>query len=401
MALQGNDLCMEITSEDYGEDNIWRKDGDWYERTTGTTKYRSTFDGNKFLGGTSNFGIYGNSDDFNFLYILAYMTKMEQFVNLLFSSSDLANLFLEWFYRKIIVQSNASASRLGEGEHYLYKNNSRFVEKLGSSQSSLASQFTGTYQIASNNVPEKFRSIKELVNSPGSTLTQYCKELNDIVNETSGYGLNWLTDKSNREVCGWIYDNFKTEWADEGKYKTTTSQLVDNLLKAYPILEYFRNCLQWRLEADFSSFDNFIKPGTAPTTEITSGAVESVVDSVKKYIKGKLTTALVLGGYDDGTYPGLDNYMYKNQRSLLRSQVIDVMSLTNLVNEVVAGIQSTDFFSKYGTFNELSNASSNASSNLFEMKQNEDFVALSKLVLPSSDDKTLDVDWSAISTWLF
>lgn len=72
-----------------------------------------------------------------------------------------------------------------------------------------------------------------------------------------------------------------------------------------------------------------------------------MVSSVREYIKGKVGTALVLGGYEhpesgvqptNACYPGIDQYIYRNEMKLSKVQARDIMSLTNALKEVMFGV---------------------------------------------------------------
>lgn len=60
----------------------------------------------------------------------------------------------------------------------------------------------------------------------------------------------------------------------------------------------------------------------SPNIGLSHGERSRVVSAVKEYIKAKVPTALVLGGYrdsgadDNSRYPNIDKYIYQNQRKI-------------------------------------------------------------------------------------
>lgn len=95
---------------------------------------------------------------------------------------------------------------------------------------------------------------------------------------------------------------------------------------------------------------------------LVTGEESRVCSAVREYIKTKVGTSLVLGGYrnsganDNSRYPGIEQYIYQNQRKLTKVQARDIMSYTNTLKEIMFGVQSTPFFKDYATFNELETA---------------------------------------------
>lgn len=81
-----------------------------------------------------------------------------------------------------------------------------------------------------------------------------------------------------------------------------------------------------------------------------------MVKAVQEYIKGKVGTALVLGGYrdsgpvDNTRYPNIDQYLQNTERKISKLQARDIMSLTNTLKEVTFGIQSTKFINECNSF---------------------------------------------------
>lgn len=80
------------------------------------------------------------------------------------------------------------------------------------------------------------------------------------------------------------------------------------------------------------------------------------------------------------------------------------MSITNTLKEVMFAIQSTDFMTKCDSYDEMNRRKDE--NTLFKMEQNQDFVALSKLVL--EDGVRLNVNWytdtqekPSVKTWMF
>lgn len=427
-----------------GMDRIWKLTSDklWYQcqgiKVDGQIKkYRSTISPNgvelPFFGGTEHFAVYKAEGD-DPIHVLVNITE-EQFINMLFANSQLTNYFIEWLYEQVVHGPNGSIHN-GKGEYYLWNNNGNFIANLGNSlapssgisysglEFGLGKQYTAadgtTIQL---DVSTKFQQIDDVVkayDSTVSTMTQYCNNLNSIVTAAYGSGtgtkkidINWLVDKGTYSTGGArILDTMKTlfskvTWPEE-KFNPFVKDTLDKLVAQYKLLKYFRDYLKLHLENDLADFQNALLSTATPTTAFASGEEQRVVAAVQDYIKGKVGTCLVLGGYSEtdkegrplsgnDRYPGIDQYLYQNQRKLNKVQARDIMSITNTLKEVMFAVQSTKFISECDSFDEMKRQS--ASSDLFTMTQNEAFVALSKLV--KSDGKTLNVNWNDVKTWMF
>ena len=181
---------------------------------------------------------------------------------------------------------------------------------------------------------------------------------------------------------------------------------VETLVGQYPLLEYFRTYLIQHLEADLSSFDNAIDSPDqhSGAVNITPTEKSRVVGAVQEYIKGKVPTSLVLGGYvdsgvvDNARYPGIGQYLQNTERKISKVQAHDIMSPTNAFKEVTFAVQSTRFMNDCDSFDKMK--TERDSDQLFRMTQNASFVELSNLVKYDSQD-TLNVNWNTLKGWMF
>lgn len=445
-SLESEGYVTDEQGNKVGVDRIWSPVGDYWYKCEGIVfdgeakMYRSKIYPNDvelpFVGGTENFAVYDHSGD-DPIHILVNLTR-EQFVNLLFANSQLTTYFIEWLYDQVVegpLAVNGSTIHSGKGEYYLWNNNGSFIGNLERSLSNnefdglqlqLGKKYpeTGTQQIKLD-LDGKFESVEKLVkayDSSVSSLTQYCTSLYNIGN--APYNTGSGTKKID---VGWLVNNrgdgtgeaaIKTNMGDlfgkvtwETKRETFVKKVLDTLVKedAFPLLRYFRDYLDCHLNHDTSDFFAALKSGTTPQIDFVSGEQQRVVNAVQEYIKSKVNTSLVLGGYSEqdkqgnslvgnDRYPGIDKYLYQNQRKMNKVQARDIMSIANTLKEVMFAVQSTKFINGCDSFDELK--TSKDSRDLFTMTQNSQFAALSKLVDNRYVD-TLNVNWSSVKDWLF
>ena len=438
MAFSANQRAVEYSDDGdtHGIDRIWDEyDDNWFvcrgievnpsadQELDKYKKYRSSIvatDGNPeldFFGGTEHFAVYNASSD-DPIHILVNLTY-EQFANLLFSNSQLTNYFIVWLYDKVVHAL--------KGEYYLYNNhfigtedNRGFLANLSErlwnqSFEGLQFQIGREYVYGSETVSlplaAKFAKVRDVVDDYASnvnTMSDACAALYGVV--TDDLGVQWLYDNggspsTRSQLTDSMYDLFSKITWPEVKETPFVHTATDGLVGEFPLLAYFRDYLVEHLDNDLSHFGDALDPNRpAPIVELEDGEEARVVGSVQDYIRGKVRTSLVLGGYDptkegNDRYPGIDQYIYRNERKLNKVQVRDVMSLTNTLKEVMFGVQSTKFFSQCESYTALQVAAPDDDGNLFTMTQNEAFVALSKLV--KEDGATLKVDWSIAREWLF
>lgn len=118
-----------------------------------------------------------------------------------------------------------------------------------------------------------------------------------------------------------------------------------------------------------------------------------MIGNALAYIKSKVNTALILGGYDgtkagNNRYPGINQFIYQNQIKLKKTDIQGMMSPLNTLNEISSAVQSMDFFKKYSTYGGLATAEDE---NLFKLDWNSSFIGLSGYV---DDNDNLKVNWS-------
>lgn len=423
----------------YAIDRIWKKNGsNWYycAGLPGTDpsssdillkykNYRSSIVGNKgstigLFGCTENFAIYdsGGADPIHILVNLS----LEQFINLLYSDAKLTTYFIEWLYEQVTHPASdilPAGSGTTRGEWYLYNNYNSIAGNINAylnpSQANKHSLTGMNYQVTEALIPNtsKFSSVRALVEDytepDATTLMGYCDALYRLVNDTSRGIANWLLRNDPTDSQGKVrlenamYAYFcANEW--DNKVDSFAKDGVDGLVEAFPLLAYFESYLDERLKDWLSNFD---QAKAQKNLSLVTGEESRVCSAVREYIKTKVGTSLVLGGYsnsgpnDNTRYPGIEQYIYQNQRKLTKVQARDIMSYTNTLKEIMFGVQSTPFFKDYSTFNELAFAVADETTrpNLFKMSENEQFVALSNFV--KIDGKTLDVNWNTIENWLF
>lgn len=415
-------------------DRIWNLDADpnWY-RCEGLDKsYRSYIVPNgfrlPFFGGTEHFAVY-KAEGEDPIHVLVNISP-SQFVNLLFANSQLTTYFIEWLYKQVVYPSR--------GEHYLYNNhfntlgnNRGFIGNLGESlwnndfeglQFQIGKEYTGgsadTVGLPLSTKFKKIRSVVEDYDPSATTMTDFCNDLYGIVNDETQYvsnpgvlGVTWLYDNdggqpTEEQLTDKMKELFsKITWPD-AKRDSFVESTVDHLVSSFPLLAYFRDYLMEHIGHDLEVFSKAIdtsKP--AYYADFVDDEKKRVVKSVQDYIRNKVRTAIVLGGYNpmiigvNEKYPGIDQYIYQNQRKLNKVQVRDVMSLTNTLKEVMFGVQSTKFFTECESYLALQVASPDEQGDLFTMTQNAGFVALSNFV--NSDGETLNLNWDSVREWLF
>ena len=402
--------------EDYGIDRLWHPTTDWYYcngiLVDGEPKQyrdRIVVDGKElnFFGGTQNFAVYSSDED-DMVSILVNLT-LTQFTSLIFSNPQLTNYFIEWLYEQ--VTHDVPRGGTTRSEWYLYNNYQSFIGKLGENLAPSSGIAYDNLHFQLNEdygggiktpLSAKFGSIKNIIqsySSSASTMTSLCNALDSIVKD-KGLGVGWLVDCEESDLKAEMHDLFSEKtWPDE-KLEMFVEDAVDNLVGRYSLLEYFQDYLVKHLAHDLQDFNNAASNGGV--VNIVNGY--DVVKSVRTYIAGKVPTSLVIGGYrdsgpvDNSRYPNLDKYLYQNQRKLGRVQATDIMSITNALKEVMFGVQSTKFFAECDSYAKLRQEM--GQSDLFQMTQNAEFVALSKFVNSSNVD-TLDINWNGIRTWLF
>ena len=75
------------------------------------------------------------------------------------------------------------------------------------------------------------------------------------------------------------------------------------------------------------------------TIEKTEDSIKDVLKNVRNFIVGKVPACLALGNYDNskpetdnGKYPDIGPYIYRNKINLSKFSIQDVMSITNCKN---------------------------------------------------------------------
>lgn len=189
----------------------------------------------------------------------------------------------------------------------------------------------------------KFNSVHDLVSD--SSMTQYCTNLYATVN--GSHEINWLLDTDENGLKDRMEKLFATKTWPEDKLDAFASDVVDYLVSEFKPLEYFRPYLLNHIKSDLLDFQSALK--SIPTIGLSDAEKSRVISSVKEYIKGKVPTALVLGGCtdpnadDNSDYPNIDKYIYQNQRKIDKVQAQDIMSPTNVLKETMFAVQSTNF----------------------------------------------------------
>ena len=353
----------EDSDENYGIDRLWEKNGEnWYychgielDSTTDSIldrykNYRSSIVGNNgktlnLVGCTEHFAVY-NSRENDPVHILVNLSE-QQFKNLLFSDAELTNYFIEWLYEQVTHPITDVPSGTTREEWYLhdwhfgtYGSKRGFIVNLsesltnngaGHKYSDLHFQLGETY--SSTEHPEaislalssKFERVVALDEShPGivsgdNTMTQYCTSLNGLVNSKT-LDVNWLVDAGISALTGKMRELFYDITWNE-KRPAFVDGVVDALIGEFPLLEYFRTYLRKHINSDLYSFSSAILDET-PSIELTDDEKIRVINAVQEYIKGKVGTALVLGGYrdsgpvDNTRYPNIDQYLQNTERKI-------------------------------------------------------------------------------------
>ena len=355
-----------------------------------------------FVGGTQTFAVYDSNASGDPVNLLVGITG-SQFNGLLFSTSELVSPFMKYLYDQVVH----TESDYPYGEYYLHSNHSDFVQRLN--ELIQDHRFENLrYQVPNGPdlIGERFSSIKSIAESltdnPLTSLQDYCSILKRV---STGRDMNWLLhDKTETDLEGAIRDWFR---ATDGEYASQFDSFVDHvvteLVKGVPLLGYFRRYLTEHLKNDLKDIlEGF------PKIDIDQTVAQQVVDSVGKFIEGRVPTALVLGKYDahapnphgrlddNYKYPGLDNYIYQNVVKLNKSDVYDIYSATNVLNQVEQAVKSTPFFNQCGTYGELMANAGN--SDLFKVNQNLQFMRLSNTITSAN---AIDVNWSEVKSYLF
>lgn len=145
--------------------------------------------------------------------------------------------------------------------------------------------------------------------------------------------LGWLLNDSDLDR------NIKNYFTKtDGEYATQLPALVkgivQQLIDKYPPLAYFQTYLTERFNKDLVSgnFDSL-------TIEKTEDSIKEVLKNVRNFIVGKVPACLALGNYDNskpeinnGKYPDIGPYIYRNKINLSKFSIQDVMSITNCKN---------------------------------------------------------------------
>lgn len=310
-------------------------------------KYRSSIVGTgqtplPFFGATEHFAVYDSTSD-DPIHVLVNLTQ-PQFTKLLFANSQLTTYFIEWLYGQVVQPLR--------GEYYLYDKNPEFIENLeGSLEDNsfdnltfqIGRKYTGGTPTTTVELPlsTKFQKISSLIgkwDSSASKLTGYCTALYNFVKDNTQYatpagrlGVTWLYDNGSNpsteeQLTKGMYDLFsKITWPDE-KQGAFVDEVLDNLLAdhdkgGFPLLRYFHDYLDEHLRNDLKTFK-----GTYDL-KLDDDEKKRVLKDVQEYVRGKVSTALVLGGYtpppsgtepSNSDYPGIDQYIFQNQRKLAR-----------------------------------------------------------------------------------
>lgn len=198
-----------------------------------------------------------------------------------------------------------------------------------------------------------------------------------------------------------IGDSFKGSW-DTDKLGVLVNGLVDELVKTFNPLSYFRTYLTEHLTHDLAQENISFNE---PTIDAT--IIQNVINGVLELLKSKVRTALVLGGYDDRQedkekYPGFNSYIYWNNAQLNKNDAFSTMCNENdLTKQVTYGVQSAPFFSKYDTYDSIYDAiykeNDITDEKLFKIGLNPEFIGISGL----TDNDALKLSWNNIKNWLF
>ena len=337
-----------------------------------------------------------------------------QFNQLLFSMPELVSPFMDWMYNKVIYHTPAD-----EGEYYLYSHHKSMVERIDQDGVTQKHWFRNLdYQIPDGSalIPSKFNSIKTIADaytSGVSTLYDYCNCLSSLTKSTS-LGLEWLLGEADaHSLVGKMWEYFTDPEYKNNQKADFVDYVVSYLIEGFPPLAYFRSYLVEHLTHDFQTFtQNTLVFNDNHSSEASCGVnhadiVQKVINSVRDFIKNKIPTILVLGGYkdsgpvDNSRYSGISSYIYQNKISLRKTDVQDIMSVMNILNEITAAVKSTPFFSEYDTSSKLLEAISDATklSNLFKISQSAKFADQAGNVVGS--DGKIKVSWNDVKDWMF
>lgn len=112
---------------------------------------------------------------------------------------------------------------------------------------------------------------------------------------------------------------------NQAKKSEFVDGLVESLTNEFPILKWFKSYLKEKLLGDIQVTD------TNCQIEVKADQTTAIVKSVLSFIKSRVNAALVIGGYANGIYPGMDSYIKNNVVSLQKAEVQNVFSVPNVI----------------------------------------------------------------------
>lgn len=329
---------------------------------------------------------------------------------MLFSTTDLLNVFIKWLYDKFI-KPPATGLHEGYGENWLYENHSSFVGTLNTDINGY--QFkdlkftlgngTGTDGI----VLAKFDTIEKVLAAEytnfytaNPNLAQICVKLNTLTAENKAF--SWFANET--ALINKIAYAFKNSHYDANQ-ETFIRFLVDHLVELYKPLSYFSTYLNKHLTNDLSK-DNLA------TEELTvdSASKNEAVVAAKSHIRDKVQTSLVLSTNKqdittNADYQGLDLYLHHAMQKLNRSDAMNVIAPTKVLAEIVHGVSSATLFKEYTKYEDAKTKYEDAKEanngnveDLFKVSENVKFLKLSGLV---DDADRIKVSWDDFKSWLF
>ena len=328
---------------------------------------------------------------------------LTQFKSLLFANPTLVRLLVDWLYRQVVHSGSDNFPAFGE--YYLYNkhDNDGFIGWFDAPQKARLSPSFDDIQFQcmdQNLVDDRFSSMVDFIkgeNPSANTLQDYCGKLYTFSKSYSTKGVDWLINGGASGLETALAVDFTGDSEDVGQYESKykdgyVTGLVDGLIGGFPLLRYFRDYLIDHLKHDYSS-------GAWGGNLVLSGYEDSIkdsIDAVGGYITENVQTALVLGGYRGGVYPGIDAYLQQNLITLLRPDVGVIMSANNAKQEMVASVKSSPFFGEYATYDDLREHKDD--DNLFQVGYNAEFAALSKYL---DTNRAIDIDWTDAKNELF
>lgn len=316
----------------------------------------------------------------------------------------LVQLFIDWLYEQVVHTEGGHPF----GEYYLYNNHdgNGFIRWLGN-DSRLSPTFPSIQFQGMNKdlVDIRFNSMVDFVKGEyalAKTLQDYCGVLYNFSNGTSTRDVDWLIDGDEANFKRVLTLDFAGDSEDVGQYESKykdgyVKSIVDGdddkegLVKAFPLLRYFRGYLVEHLKHDYSA-----GKWNALVLDGYNTSIDDSIQAIRSYMSEKVQTATVLGGHNGTDYPGIDAYLQQNLITLAKSDVQNIMSLANAKSEMVASVQSAPFFKDYSTYDDLDSHKGDA--NLFQVRYNPEFAALSKYL---KSDNTIDIDWADAKNELF